>query len=154
MIKTVAEIQTLETRKIELDEKRKYTLEVANAEEKAIELKALLEEAHAEFKDRANRLRQYQADIDLFTQQSIEINRHLVDLQFDVDETQSRLRRLSSRKDVLQNMLQRPFMLQAGVSAVLEAKNSLPGIEDVVAKIIKPMQGYQEAVSEIGRAHV
>lgn len=147
MLKTVSEIQTLETRKIELDEKRKYTLEVANAEEKAVELKALLEEANAEFKDRANRLRQYQADIDLFTQQSIEINRQLVDLQYDVDETQSRLRRLNSRKDVLQNMLQRPFMLQAGVSAVLDAKNSLPGIEDVVAKIIKPMQGYQEAVS-------
>ena len=147
MLKTVAEIQTLETRKIELDEKRKYTLEVANAEEKAIELKALLDEANAEFKDRASRLRQYQSDIELFTQKSIEINRHLVDLQFDVDETQSRLRRMSSRKDVLQNMLQRPFMLQAGVSAVLEAKSSLPGIEDVVAKIIKPMHGYQEAVS-------
>jgi len=147
MLKTVAEIQTLETRKIEMDEKRKYTLEVANVEEKAVELKALLDEANAEFKDRANRLRQYQADIDLFTQQSIEINRQLVDLQYDVDETQSRLRRMNSRKDVLQNMLQRPFMLQAGVSAVLEAKTSLPGIEDVVAKIIKPNHGYQEAIA-------
>lgn len=147
MLKTVAEIQTLETRKIELDEKRKYTLEVANAEEKAVELKALLEEAHAEFKDRSNRLRQYHADIDLFTQQSIELNRQLVDLQFEVDETQNRLRRMNSRKEVLQNMLQRPFMLQAGVSAVLEAKSSLPGIEDVVAKIIKPNQGYQEAIA-------
>lgn len=147
MLKTVAEIQTLETRKIELDEKRKYTLEVANAEEKAVELKALLDEAHAEFKDRSNRLRQYQADIELFTQQSIELNRQLVDLQFDVDETQNRLRRMNSRKDVLQNMLQRPFMLQAGVSAVLEAKTSLPGIEDVVAKIIQPQSGYQEAIA-------
>jgi len=147
MLRVVAEIQTLETRKIELDEKRKYALEVGNQEEKAKELNTLLQEAHHEFIDRQNRFRQYQADIDLLTQQSLDNTRKLVEQQVESEQYNDKLRRLQSRKDVLNNMLQRPFITQAGVAAIIKAKNSLFGVEDVMANLIKPLDGYQEAIS-------
>ena len=43
------ESRMLETRKIEMDEKRKYALEYASNAEKAKELKAMMEEAHYEY---------------------------------------------------------------------------------------------------------
>ena len=45
----------LERRKVELDEKRKYALEHANAKERARELRGMLEEAKFEYEDRRKR---------------------------------------------------------------------------------------------------
>ena len=47
------------TRKIEMDEKRKYALEFASNAEKAKELKAMMEEAHYEYEDRSRRLQDW-----------------------------------------------------------------------------------------------
>ena len=55
LLRLVNEIQTLETRKIEIDEKRKYTVEVGNTVQKKIELKQLLAEAKQEYEDRQQR---------------------------------------------------------------------------------------------------
>ena len=52
----------LETRKIEMDEKRKYALEFASNAEKAKELKAMMEEAHYEYEDRSRRLQDLETE--------------------------------------------------------------------------------------------
>ena len=57
-MRVINEIQTLETRKIELDEKRKYAIEVGTREEKAKQMQSLLEEARFEYEDRQRRLDQ------------------------------------------------------------------------------------------------
>ena len=59
------ESRMLETRKIEMDEKRKYALEFASNAEKAKELKAMMEEAHYEYEDRSKRLKNLETDIAL-----------------------------------------------------------------------------------------
>lgn len=147
MMRVVAEIQTLETRKIEVDEKRKYAMEVGDKQQRAHEISALLQQAQQEYEDRLARLSKSNADIELYTQQSIALNRQLIDRQMEVDSWQTKLRKLTSREEILNHMMQRPFVSQAGVSAILSAKHSLKGIHDVMANLFSVSDGYEEALS-------
>lgn len=147
LLKVVSEIQTLETRKIEVDEKRKYALEVGNDQEKAKELKSLLEESSFEYEDRLTRLNQIEVDIKLLNTQVQEITLQQIEHNQQLEEGLSTLRRLQNRKDVLENLLRQPFNQQAGVRAVMEAQSSLPGVLGVMAQIMKPQKDYEEAIS-------
>jgi len=146
LIRVVNEIQTLETRKIEIDEKRKYTLEVGNQEEKANQLLSLLEEAKREFEDREQRLNQLNLDIQNLTSRSIEINRKLIDQNTKCDEANSKLNRASNRLEVAKNLESRPYMNQMGVQAIMNAQQSLIGVFGVVSKLLTPVIGYEEAI--------
>lgn len=146
LIRVVNEIQTLETRKIEIDEKRKYTLEVGNQEEKANQLLSLLEEAKREFEDREQRLNQLNLDIQNLTSRSVEINRKLIDQNTKCDEANSKLNRASNRLEVAKNLESRPYMNQMGVQAIMNAQQSLVGVFGVVSKLLSPVIGYEEAI--------
>lgn len=146
LVRVVNEIQTLETRKIEIDEKRKYTLEVGNQEEKAIQIQSLLEEARREYEDRDQRLTQLNLDVQTLTGRSIAINRQLIDQNTRVEEAQSRLNRVQNRLEVAKNLESRPYMNQMGVQAVINAQQSLVGVHGVVSKLLKPQVGYEDAV--------
>jgi chromosome segregation protein len=146
LIRVVNEIQTLETRKIEIDEKRKYTLEVGNQEEKTNQLLSLLEEAKREYEDREQRLNQLTLDIQNLTSRSIEINRKLIDQNTKCEESSSKLNRASNRLEVAKNLESRPYMNQMGVQAIMNAQQSLVGVFGVVSKLLTPLVGYEEAI--------
>lgn len=146
LIRVVNEIQTLETRKIEIDEKRKYTLEVGNQEEKANQLLSLLEEAKREYEDREQRLNQLNLDIQSLTSRSVEINRKLIDQNTKCDEANSKLNRASNRLEVAKNLESRPYMNQMGVQAIMNAQQSLAGVFGVISKLLTPLIGYEEAI--------
>ena len=146
LIRVVNEIQTLETRKIEIDEKRKYTLEVGNQEEKTNQLLSLLEEAKREYEDREQRLNQLTLDIQNLTARSIEINRKLIDQNTKCEESSSKLNRASNRLEVAKNLESRPYMNQMGVQAIMNAQQSLVGVFGVVSKLLTPLVGYEEAI--------
>lgn len=146
LVRVVNEIQTLETRKIEIDEKRKYTLEVGNQEEKAIQIKSLLEEARREYEDRDQRLVQLNLDVQNLTQQSLAINRQLIDQNTRCEESQSRLNRVQNRLEVAKNLESRPYMNQMGVQAIINAQQSLVGVHGVVSKLLKAQVGYEDAI--------
>lgn len=146
LVRVVNEIQTLETRKIEIDEKRKYTLEVGNQEEKAVQIQSLLEEARREYEDRDQRLNQLNLDVQSLTGKSIAINRQLIDQNTRVEECQSRLNRVQNRLEVAKNLESRPYMNQMGVQAIINAQQSLVGVHGVVSKLLKPQLGYEDAI--------
>lgn len=146
LVRVVNEIQTLETRKIEIDEKRKYTLEVGNQEEKAIQIQSLLEEARREYEDRDQRLNQLNLDVQTLTGRSIAINRQLIDQNTRVEESQSRLNRVQNRLEVAKNLESRPYMNQLGVQAIINASQSLVGVHGVVSKLLKPQATYEDAI--------
>lgn len=146
LMRTVNEIQTLETRKIEVDEKRKYAIEVGNSEEKAKELSSLLEEAHFEYEDRKKRFDQLNVDIELLTQQMSATAMELVEANQKNDEAQMMLRRLQNRREILENMVREPFNSQAGVKSIMDNKTSFQGVLGVVAQSLKPLAGYEEAI--------
>ncbi len=146
LIRVVNEIQKLETRKIEIDEKRKYTLEIGNQEEKTNQLLSLLEEAKREYEDRDQRLNQLNLDVQNLTSQTIEINRKLIDQNTKCEESNSKLNRASNRLEVAKNLESRPFMNQMGVQAIMNASQSLMGVYGVISKLLNPHMGYEEAI--------
>lgn len=135
----------LETRKIEMDEKRKYALEFASNAEKAKELKAMMEEAHYEYEDRSRRLQDLETDMNLRKE---EIAKCDSDISYCTQENQQAnaiLNRLQNRKDVLENLARQPFNHQQAVKAVVDA--NLQGILGVVSQLFKPQMNYETAIS-------
>jgi chromosome segregation protein len=147
LLRLVNEIQTLETRKIEIDEKRKYTVEVGNTVQKKIELKQLLAEAKQEYEDRQQRFDALQRDIEVLNRHTLELNRQLIEQDSLVHESTILTQRLSNRLEVVKNLQQRPFMSQSGVQAILAAKHSLAGVYGVISDLMLPQSGYEEAIS-------
>lgn len=141
------EVRLLETRKIEMDEKRKYALESASNAEKAKELKAMVEEANFEYEDRRKRLQDLETE---FALKKEELSKIESDISFSLSENQQAsaiLNRLENRKDVLENLARQPFNHQQAVRSILEAKHTLQGIEGVVSQIFKPQTNYETAIS-------
>lgn len=141
------EVRLLETRKIEMDEKRKYALESASNAEKAKELKAMVEEANFEYEDRRKRLQDLETE---FALKKEELSKIESDISFSLSENQQAsaiLNRLENRKDVLENLARQPFNHQQAVRSILEAKHTLQGIEGVVSQIFKPQINYETAIS-------
>lgn len=145
--KIINEISTLETRKAELDEKRKYALEYANNKDKAKELKAMLEEASYEYKDRMSRLQDLMRDIDLKKKQLSDMERNVSECSNETNQASAMCNRLENRKEVLENLMKQPFNHQQGVKAVMENKHTLIGVLGVISQLLKPMMNYEDAIS-------
>lgn len=150
LFQIVDEIRDLETRRIEIDEKRKNWL--ANHEEDASaerisQLQVMREEARLEYEDRQRRMDATNVEIEQLKEQILSKG----ELKKEADERlhacQSKLQRLENRKEVLYNLIRQPLMNQAGVRAIMDARRSLAGIEGVVVDILKPMEGYENAIS-------
>jgi len=147
LMKAIHEIQTLETRKIELDEKRKYILETGSDEEKLEQIKLLLHDSKIEYDDRVSRKEQLISEINETSRLIQELNRNWVDLQANSELTKSRLTRLENKEVILQNTIDKPFIGSVGVNAIISAKHSLTGIIDVVSACIDVKEGYEIAIS-------
>ncbi|AMC93296.1 chromosome segregation protein SMC [Erysipelothrix larvae] len=147
MMSLVREIGILEARKIEIEEKRKYTLEVGNAQERANELYALLNDAKLEYKERFKRHELLKAEVDLHNQATYENNRVILDIQQKIDMLKSQRQSTLSRLDVLKHRLERPYEHQYGVQTIMNNKHSISGIHDTVGNLLLPLEGYELAIS-------
>jgi chromosome segregation protein len=76
LMKVIHEIQTLETRKIELDEKRKYIFETGSDEEKLEQVQLLLNDSKLEYEDRVSRKEQIMSEIQETTLLIQDLNRN------------------------------------------------------------------------------
>ena len=147
IIKVVNEIQHLETRKIEIDEKRKYLLDSGDNETKAKELQALVNESKIEYEDRKARYNKINVEIKQLSQQLDQVFDKLIDHNQESEQIKQVLRRLNHRKEVLETMIDQPFRQQQGVRSILAAKNSIEGVLDAVANALTPSDGYEQAIS-------
>ena len=149
IVKTINEIQVLEKRQVEIDEKRKYQIEHGSSQEKINEMKALIEEAKFEFEDRTNRLNKINSDIELLTNNLSETAVKLADASLKREESINVVNRLNNRIEILKNVIKDPFssQSQAGVRAIISNKNALYGIMGVVGQELKPLETYEEAIA-------
>ena len=147
LLKTFDEIQTLEKRKVEVEERRKYIKESGTDEVKIRETKNMLDEAKLEYDDRQNRYNKLEADIDLIQKRIEDYTSKISAVQEKLDKNISASNYLQSRASVLDSQIKAPFVNQQGVRSVMEAKNALPGICGVVSELFKPDDGYQMAIS-------
>ncbi len=147
LLRIINEIQALEHRKVEVDEKRKYIRESGTDEAKIQQTKLLLDEAKFEYDDRQKRYDQLETDISLITDRIEGYNNDLSDKQDKLDNLSSSLNYLNNRKSVLVAQQQAPLQGHAGVKSIMEARNALPGICGTVSDLFKPDDGYQQAIS-------
>ncbi|NCC54846.1 MAG: chromosome segregation protein SMC [Erysipelotrichia bacterium] len=146
-MEVVNEISALESRKVELDEKRKYALEFASNKEKMKQLKAMMQEALYEYQDREKRVSDAKTDLSLLKEKASQLENDVNDLQVQNNKTYSYLNKLENRKEVLSNLLKQPFNHQQGVKAIMQAKKSLYGIKGVISQLLKPHENYEQAIS-------
>lgn len=149
LVETLEEIRALDTRKVEIDEKRKYAIEVGDVEAKYTHTKSLLEEAKLEYEDRKGRYDKLDADIKMENDDLERIAYDLAEASLKKDESQNIVRRLENRKEVLTNLLKDPFSSfgQSGVKAIIENIDSFYGVMGVVGQKLHAKAGYEEAIN-------
>ena len=143
------EIQTLEARKIEIDEKRKYAIEMGSSEEKIREMESYIADAKYEYDDRLDRLNKLRSEIDLLNTNLDNTAMDLSEASMKKEETSNILNRMNNRMEVLKNVISDPFSSanQTGVKAIMTNKNSFYGVMGVIGQEIRPDEGYEEAIA-------
>lgn len=147
LMKTMDEIQSLEARRTELDEKRKYIIETGNAKEKAEETRRLLQEAKVEYEDRLNRLSALETERKLTSEKIAHQAQVILTCETEVQQASTMVRNLENRKNVIEQIQRNPFNNQAGIRAIMDHQHALHGILGVIGQVLKPKSGYEEAVS-------
>lgn len=150
LMKCVNDISSLESRKTEMDERRKYIIETGNREQKIKETKDLLESAKAEYFDRKERLDHLNTEIKLDSEKLSQTAQSIFDLRNEHEQALSILRSLENQKSYLDNLLKDPFSStrQSGIKAIMDNKNAIHGIEGVIGQVIVSKDGYEAAISE------
>ena len=146
-VNVMNEIQHLEASKTEIDEKRKYALQTASNEDKLKEIKAMLEEVSFEYKDRLNRVNDLKVNLKLNQEKDDKYLHELNRLRDDFNSQNSYLAKLKNRESLLENLVSSPFNHQQGVQSIMNQKDSFMGILGVVSLVLKPHDGYEQAVS-------
>ncbi len=141
------DVSALESRKTELDERRKYIVETGDNEAKAKEMKQLVEAARLEFEDRKGRLDKLNAEIQLYSEQLNLAASNIIDKSTALDQAENRLRTLENRKNVLDSLIRNPFNNQQGIKSIMDNQNALQGILGVIGQVLKVQDGYEEAIS-------
>lgn len=149
LVNTINEIQYLEARKIEIDEKRKYAIEMGSSEEKIKEIESLINDSKYEYEDRLERLNKAKAEIELLNTNLENIVADLSESSLKKDEANSILNRMANRIEILKNVISDPFssVNQQGVQSIMTNKNSFYGIMGVLGQEIHPVQDYEEAIA-------
>ena len=142
------EIKILETRKVEIDERRKYAIEMGSSQEKIDELKSILDNAKFEYEDRLNRLSTLNNDMDLLNKNLEEVSIALADASLSKEEKQNIANRLKNRIEVLENLLKDPFAStsHSGIKAIMDNKDAFKGVMGVVGQELVPHEKYEYAI--------
>ena len=150
LMKCVNEISSLESRKTEMDERRKYIIETGNREQKIKETRDLLESAKAEFLDRKARLDALNNEIKLDSEKLSQTAQSIFDIRNEHEQAQGILRSLENQKNYLDTLLKDPFSStrQSGIKAIMDNANALHGILGVIGQVIISEDGYESAISE------
>lgn len=147
LLKILNEISQLETRKAEVDERRKYTLAVGNQEAKLIEMNHLLQEAKTEYEERLKRQESLSESLETVNLKIRELNASLQKDNETVEAIDRLVQNLRQRLGLIEQRLNRPFEGNAGIQAILSNRNSLYGIHDVVERLLLPHDHYEIAIA-------
>lgn len=137
----------LEKRKVELDEKRKYALRMADQKQRKEELRSMVSEAQFEYEDRQDRLSSAKANFQLSTKNLQDLKTQEQRASYEVQQAQELYQQLRNRKQVLENTAKQPFQHQSGVKAIMAIKQSMPGIEGVVSELLTAHPDRELAIS-------
>jgi len=149
-MKAMDDVSTLESRKAEVDSKRKYMLEnhnIDNIEEQIEEIKLSLNESLLEYNDRVERYQKANQEINDLKQEVNALTHKQVSNQQVLNEASNKLQNHRNQKTMLLDYVENKNHYQVGVRAIMNAKKSLHGIYGVVSDLIEVDDGYEQAIS-------
>ena len=143
------EIQTLEARRIEIDERRKYAIEMGSSQEKIKEIENSIQEAKFEYDDRLERLNKLKSELDLLNTNLEDNAGELAEASLKKEEANTVLNRVRNRIELLENVIADPFasINQSGVKTIMSNSDSFYGIMGVVGQVIIPENDYEQAIA-------
>ncbi|MBR3357088.1 MAG: AAA family ATPase [Solobacterium sp.] len=147
LMTNISNVQALESRRTELEEKRKYLIETADRETRTKELEKQLETARVEYEDRKGRLDKLNAETEILKNQLNTTAAEIITKQSEYDIADNRRKALDTRKHVLESMMRNPFNNQSGIKAVMDNTYTLKGILGVIGQNLDIKEGYEQAVS-------
>ena len=147
LMKNISDVQALESRRTELEEKRKYLIETADRETRTKELEKQLETARVEYEDRKGRLDKLNSEMEILKNQLNTTASEIITRQSEFDIADNRRNALETRKHVLESLIRNPFNNQSGIRAVMENTHTLKGILGVIGQNLEIREGYELAVS-------
>lgn len=137
------DIQLLQKRKAEIDEKSRYIRENGDIQAKIEETFKAMNGAKLEYQDRVDRKNETQAQIDLLNQSISNFDNEIFDLKKKLDNKTNDLAYYNSRKSILENQIKAPYEKENGVKTILENKKNFVGIYDAVNNLFTIDDGYQ-----------
>ena len=147
VMKLVHEIGNLETRKVEIEEKRKYAMQTGDIEAKAKEVRRALAEAKQEYDERFNRHQELKAETEFLIEKTQKLQANFNEKSENINFIKSQQSRLLNRKEFLEHRLKRPFETNEGVQTIIDNKDNIYGIHDVVGNLLNAVTGYEIAIS-------
>lgn len=141
----VNEIKSLEARKIEIEEKRKYAKENSDNLLKKQLLFDELSEINFEYENRQTRFKQLQHELNFAKNELQTIQSQLVLHSQEENKTMQHLTQIKNDINVINRLITQPFLSQQGVKNILEAKH-IQGIYNTVNNCFKPIKNYEIAI--------
>ena len=147
--KTLNEITVLEKKKVEINERRKYKIEVGTTEEKIKELKKLMDDARFEYDEYSNNLDTLNNELELLNNNLEETSVKLAEASLAKEEKTNLLNKIDNKISILENLTKDPFASSShsGVKAIMDNKESFYGVLGVVGQEIIPDANYHYAIS-------
>lgn len=145
--KAMEESYQLEKRKVELDEKRKYAMSMADNAKRKEQLKTLVDEARFEYFDRKARFDKQKAELELHTKSMNDLKSKTQRAEYEFRQANDVYQQLLNQKQILENLAKQPFQHQAGVRAIMSARRSLSGIEGVISELLKAHNNMANAIN-------
>lgn len=145
--KAMEESYQLDKRKVELDEKRKYILSMADSQARKEQLTSLVEEARFEYENRQARYNEMQSNFNLHNEKLSNLRTKVSRNEYELRQANDVYQQLFNRKQVLENMAKTPYQHQYGVKSIMNAKRSLSGIEGVVSELLDVEDGFEQAIN-------
>ena len=130
-------VTALETRRAEMEERRKYIIEIGTREQKIEETRDLLNEAKAEYDDRKDRFDRLNTEIGLNATNMTAAAQAIFDASNEYENAQGILRGMESQRAYLENVMRDPFSTtrQAGTKSIMDHRHALHGILGVVGQV-------------------
>lgn len=141
------DISQLESRKIEIEERRKYTIEVGNTQEKIKELGYALSDAKSEYEKRLERFETLKAESDILLTKGQEYTYKLGEIKEKEQQLEYKDNSLKQEQGVLEHRLSRPYEGNNGIQSVLRNKVNLFGVHNIVEELLVPEEGYEVGIS-------
>lgn len=146
LMRLVEEISSLEKKQIQEDEKQKYSIEQGNDEEKISALQETKKALVLEIEERRKRYESLETEIEFILKEQKELlekKRLLEEKEASLDAS---IQKLEKDANFMEHQIQRPYDRNVAVQTIMEHKDHLMGIHDVVAKLIVPQDGYEQAI--------